>query len=178
LGGQFVTSAALPLAKTRYCDGNRKYCKMLDFNIQDAYRVLAAKRVKQIINLRTPCNHLYKTHLYNIKKLCNKLKINNVTVAPADKSRTVALVDNNTYENKTVVNDSLTNHFSKLTTEPTGKYQNQLRQTLQKCDKILRKYKEKYLIQNKPTPPLLTAQLKLHKADTDPSNNQYQCTSV
>jgi ribosomal protein L35 len=70
--------------------------KMLDSNIQDAYRLLAAKRVKQIINLRTPFNHLYKRHLYIAKELSRKLKINNVTVVPADKRRTVFAVDNNT----------------------------------------------------------------------------------
>jgi hypothetical protein len=74
-------------------------------------------------------------------------------------------VDKNTYENKIGINDILTtNHFSKLTTEPTGKYQHELQQTLQKCDKILSKYEVRYLIQNKPRPPLLKAQLKLHKA--------------
>jgi hypothetical protein len=99
--------------------------KMLDSNIQDAYQLLAAKRVKQIINLRTPRNHLYKRHLHIAEELSNTLRIN-VTVVPADKSRTFVAVDNNTYENMIGVNDCLkpTIPQNLLETPPENTYTN------------------------------------------------------
>jgi hypothetical protein len=64
------------------------------------------------------------------------------------------------------VNDFLTcNQFSKLTIDPTEKYQKQLHKILQQSDMIINKHKIKYLLQNKHQSPILIAQLKLNKTD-------------
>jgi hypothetical protein len=47
--------------------------------------------------------------------------------------------------------------------DPTTKYQQLIHRTLQQCNLITEKKKIKYLIQQKPSPPTLKAQLKIHK---------------
>ena len=86
---------------------------------------------------------------------------NNVLVQ-ADQGRTIVVVDNSIYVEK-VNNFLITNQFSTLLRDPTDKYQKQLQKIQQQSNKIIEKQKIKYLFQNKPRPPTLNAQLKLHK---------------
>ena len=55
------------------------------------------------------------------------------------------------------------NNFHLIQKYPTNKYQQLIHRTLQQCYLITDKKKIKYLIQQKPSPPTLKAQLKLHK---------------
>jgi hypothetical protein len=74
--------------------------------------------------------------------------VKNIILVQADKGRTIFVVDNSVYE---------------CIRDPTEKYQKQLQKILQQSNKIIDKHKIKYLLQNKPKPPTLNAQLKLHK---------------
>jgi uncharacterized protein YeeX (DUF496 family) len=138
--------------------------KLLDINLQSAYHVMTAKKLKLIMNSCISSNHMHKRQSYILKQLRNKLISNNVILVPADKVRTIVAIDNTEYEKK--VHDFLIrNQFSTHIRDPTKKYQKQLLKVLQHTDNIINKYKAKHLIQDKPKPPKLNAQLKLHKTD-------------
>jgi hypothetical protein len=100
--------------------------------------------------------------MYTIKNLKNKLTSNNIILVQADKGRTIVVVDNSVYVEK-VNNFLITNQFSTLLRDPTDKYQKKLQKILQQSNKVIEKQKIKYLLQNKPRPPTLNAQLQLHK---------------
>ena len=55
------------------------------------------------------------------------------------------------------------NTFHLIQNDPTSKYQQLLHRTLQQCNLIIDKKKIKQLVKQKPSPPTLKAQLKLHK---------------
>jgi len=44
-------------------------------------------------------------------------------------------------------------------------YQKQIQQALQKCDTLVEKGRHKYLMNIKPTAPMLSAYIKMHKED-------------
>jgi len=58
-----------------------------------------------------------------------------------------------------------TNNFLTLPRDPTDRYQKLIHKTMQACNLIINKQQIKYLTQKKPSPPILKAQLKLHKTD-------------
>jgi hypothetical protein len=163
-GFQHSTEKLTTPCLTNIAIETKKAIKLLYANMQGAYRVLATKQLKQIINSHNSCNHLHKRQLYITRQLKNKLISNNVILVPADKGRTIIAVDNTMYVNK--VNDFLTEkQFPALIKDPTEKYQKHIQKVLQQSDKIINKRKVKYLLQNKPKTPVLNAQLKLHKAN-------------
>ena len=67
------------------------------------------------------CNALHSRQVYVIKQLRRKLQTRNGIVAPADKSKTVVITYNNTYQSK-MNNIPITNHFLVLHKDPTNKY--------------------------------------------------------
>jgi hypothetical protein len=66
---------------------------------------------------------------------------------------------------KTVVMCPRSGVFQKLSKDPTDKYQKIIIQTLQHCNLIVNKKQVKHLIQKKPQPPSLKAQIKIQKPD-------------
>jgi hypothetical protein len=85
-------------------------------------------------------------------------------IAQVDKGKTIVIIDVNEYAKK--VHTFLTeNNFLTLPKDPTDKYQKILHKTMQQSSLIIDKQKVKYLIQKKPSPPVLNAQLKLRKPD-------------
>jgi hypothetical protein len=99
-------------------------------------------------------NFIHKRQLYVIKNLRRKLVSNNVILVPSDKGRTIVAVDNTVYV-ENVNNFVTSNQFSTLTRDPTEKYQKQLHKILQQSNTIINKHTVKYLLQNKPRPPVL-----------------------
>ena len=57
--------------------------KLLHVNIQGAYRVLTATKLKEMINSCKSCNHLHKRQLLIIRQLKNKLISNNLILKQA-----------------------------------------------------------------------------------------------
>jgi hypothetical protein len=55
------------------------------------------------------------------------------------------------------------NHFIQLQKDPTDKFQKQLQHIIPKCNKITDQQQKKYLMQIKPQPPTMNAQIKIHK---------------
>jgi hypothetical protein len=82
----------------------------------------------------------------------------------ADKGKTCVITYNDDYNNK--IHNFLTkNNFQKLQKNPTNKSQQCSTEALQQSDLIVHKNQIKHLIQKKPRPPPLKAQIKIHKPD-------------
>ena len=64
------------------------------------------------------------------------------------------IIDENSLE-KNVDNFIQENNTKQLNKDPTDKYQKQIQQTLQKCNALVEKWTNKYLINMKPTAPKL-----------------------
>jgi alkaline phosphatase len=128
---------------------------------QNAYRLLACKKIKQIRNSRTT-NILHKRQNYIITQIRKKLTQNNLVVIKADKRSTMVILNKDTYARK--IDDFLQeNQFMHLQKDPTEKYQKQVQQIITKCKDSIDKQQKKYLLRIKPRPPTLKAQIKIHK---------------
>ena len=106
------------------------------------------------------------------------LEQNNLTVAKADKGRTMVIIDKNALKHK--VNTFIQeNHIILLDKDPTESLQRHIQQTIQKCDILIDKRINKHLIQIKPSVPKLNALFKIHKnnATIRPVINNKHATS-
>jgi hypothetical protein len=137
--------------------------KLLDVKMQNTYHFLATNKLKQISN-STNQNATQKRQLYVMKKLNQKLATENAIITQADKGKTIVIINTEEYSNK-IHTFLATNNFNTLTRDPTNKYQKLIIKTMQECKMIIDKRQIKYLMQKKPSPPTLKAQLKLHKID-------------
>ena len=74
----------------------------------------------------------------------------------------MVVTDKNTLKQKT---DTFIqeNHITRLNKEPTDSFQKQIQQAIQKCDIMIDKCINKYLVNIKPTAPKLNALIKIHK---------------
>jgi hypothetical protein len=133
----------------------------LDPKIQNTYRFLATKKIKQIMTA-TKNNTLHKRHQYKIKQIKNILKQNNLIITKADKCKAMVIINENTLNHK--IDDFIKeNNITKLNKDPTQIYQKQIQQTIQKCNILIDKHKQKFLISIKPTAPKLNIHIKTHK---------------
>jgi hypothetical protein len=138
--------------------------KLLDGKMQNTYRLLATNKLKQIINSTNQQNATLKRQLHIMKKLKQKLATENAIITQADKGKTVVIINSDEYSRK-IHSFLTTNNFSTITRDPTDRYQKHILKTIQECSLIIDKRQIKYLTQKKPAPPVLKAQLKLHKTD-------------
>jgi hypothetical protein len=99
-----------------------------------------------------------------LKELNKKLITENAIVTQADKGKTIVIINSNKYSEK-VNSFLLANNFNTLTKDPTEKFPKPMHKAMQDCNLIVDKCQIKHLIQKKPAPPNLKAQLKLHKID-------------
>ena len=87
---------------------------------------------------------------------------NNLTITKADKSKVIVIINKNNLEEK-VDNFIQENHIKQINKDPTDKYQKQIQQTIQKCDLLIDKQRQKHLMNIKPTAPKLNIYIKTHK---------------
>jgi hypothetical protein len=126
---------------------------------------MATKTLKQILNANNNHNTIQKGQAYIVKKLNLKLVTENATIVRANKGQTVVIIYSDEYSKK--VHTFLTeNNFRTLQNNPTDKDQKLICKMLQQCKLRIDKKQIKHLTQNKPPPPTLKAQLKLHKEGT------------
>jgi hypothetical protein len=136
--------------------------RLLDTEMQNTYRIMAEKKLKQIIDSSSRSNMLQKRQLYVVKELNKKSATKNAIVIQADEGKTIVIINSKEYSKK--VHSFLTaNNFNTLTKDPTEKFQKLIYKTMQECNLIIDKHQIKYFTQKKATPPDLKAQLKLHK---------------
>ena len=78
------------------------------------------------------CNLLCMLAIYHvIKQIRNKLTQNNLMVVKADKERTIIIINNDLYKQKTM-NFINKNQFQTLEKDPTENYHKQIQHTLHK----------------------------------------------
>jgi hypothetical protein len=140
--------------------------KQLDVNEQGAYRILAHKKIKQIQDDNTT-NTLHKRQNYILRQIRTKLKQNNLTITKADKGKTIVIINKDIYMYKKSNSFYQTTASNSYKMIPRKKYQKQVQQTIQKCNMLINKQNKKCLMQIKPQPPTLNAQIKIHK-DNEP----------
>lgn len=100
------------------------------------------------------------THV--LKQIKNKVKDNNLIISKADKGNTVAILDKVDYIGKvdTFLQDT---NLLKLNSNPTDKFQKDLKNVLKTCNFIITPFdKHKYINMN-PSAPVLYGLPKLHK---------------
>ena len=127
--------------------------RCLEPKIQNTFRYLASKQIKHIL-MTNWHNILHKRYQHNIKELKKIPQNNKLTIVKADKSKAIVINDEYTLEKK-VDNFIQENNTKQLNKDPTDKYQKQIQQTLQKCNALVEKWTNKYLINMKPTAPKL-----------------------
>jgi hypothetical protein len=87
---------------------------------------------------------------------------NNLTIAKVDKGKTMVIIDKNTLKQKF---DTFRqeNRVTRLNKNPTDFYQKQIQREIKKCDIVIDKRINKYIVNIKPTAPKLDALIKIHK---------------
>jgi hypothetical protein len=73
--------------------------KLLDVNIQNAFRIMATKKLKQIYNSNN-INSLHKPQLYILNNLKQKIVIENAMIAKTDKGKTTVIIYKDEYAEK------------------------------------------------------------------------------
>ena len=119
---------------------------------------MAAKKIRQIQESNRQ-NIMHKRYQYNINQIKKILQHNNLTIAKADKSKAIVIIDKTTMGQKinTFIQE---NNIIKLNKDPTDAYQKQIQQIMQKCKDLIDKNKSKYMLNIKPTAPKINAYIK------------------
>jgi hypothetical protein len=92
-------------------------------------------------------NVLHKRKMYIAKQIRNRLIQHNLTVAKADKGKTILIIDKNSYRHK-VTEFLQDNHYIKLQKGPTDLYHKQMQKVIQDSNLIIDTYRKRYLTQN------------------------------
>jgi hypothetical protein len=100
----------------------------LDTSLQGTYRHLVAKKIKQIMHT-SHHNLILKRHQYNLKQIRTILGRNNLTVAKADKGKTMVIINRDVLR-QTFDNFIQNNNMLHLNKDPTEQYQKQISQVL------------------------------------------------
>jgi hypothetical protein len=98
---------------------------------------MAMKHIKQI-KTQNKHNTLHKRQQYTINELKKTFQNIIITIARADKSKAVDLINKNNLKEK--VHEFIQeNNIKQINRDSTDKYQKQMQQTLQKCKLIIEK---------------------------------------
>jgi len=124
--------------------------KLLDEKLQNPFRIMAAKKLKQLHNTKHQ-NATHKRQWYVLKQINLKLT-NNAMITKADKGKTVIIIHTQDYNNKvqTFLSD---NNSHTIPKDPTNHDQRTIQKTLQQCEGIIDKKQIKFLIKNTPLHP-------------------------
>ena len=94
--------------------------RLLDTSIQNTYRFLATKKLKQIISTPSFTNVLHKRQAYVLKAINQMLNAENAIITPSDKGKTTVIMYMKDYSNK--VQSFITdNNINTLKKDPTNK---------------------------------------------------------
>jgi hypothetical protein len=136
--------------------------RKLDIKMQALFRILATKKIRQISASSSHYNMAAKRQTHILETINSKLVKENAIVVKADKGKTCVIIHTDDHNEK-VHNFLNNNNFQKPRKDPTNKCHKLIIKTLQQCDMIVHKNHVKHLIQKKPHPPTLKAQIKIHK---------------
>jgi hypothetical protein len=80
--------------------GTERAIKLLDSKLQNAYLILASRKLKQIYNSNSNIKVTQKRQLHIVNKIKRNLLTGNAMLAQVDKGRTTVSVYNQLYTNK------------------------------------------------------------------------------
>jgi len=124
--------------------------KLLDSKSQNAFRILASRKLKKIYNSNSNINATQKRHLYIVNNLKKKLLTGNAMLAQADKGRTTVIIYKETYTNK--IHNFLTeNNIQPLHKNPIIRDRKHIQETLKQNNLLFNNKQVKYLLE-KPNP--------------------------
>ncbi|XP_049940670.1 uncharacterized protein LOC126416829 [Schistocerca serialis cubense] len=126
-------------------------------------RELVKEEIKGIIKqTQQTHNKNNQTEAATMKRLKQKLTNNNVLITRADKGNVTVLMDKEQYITKTkeYIN---TNAIQKLKSDPTTRFQANVKRTLKNIEHTLTDKQKYYLTQKNPQAPTLRSQPKIHK---------------
>jgi len=91
-----------------------------------------------------------------LKELNKKLIIENAIITQADKGKTLVVINQKEYSEK-VHSFFTANNFNTLNKDPTNKFQKAVHKIMKECSSVMDKRQRKFLIQKKPSAPVLKA---------------------
>jgi molybdopterin-guanine dinucleotide biosynthesis protein len=139
--------------------------QQIDTNQQDAIRHLSARNIRTLMSKHNTTAYQHKQQFQLIKNIKQKIHEHNITLAEADKGKTMVILYKRTLNEKVnqFIND---NHIETLTSDPTQKMQRQIQNTLKHSNTLFKKNKKKLMLQMNPAAPTLRAKVKIHKPQT------------
>ena len=123
LGAQYTIQQLLRTYWINLIVETERAIRLLDARIQDAFHLMAAKKLKQIQNTHQNVSRTHKRQQHIAKNIQHKITKNNALNALADKGKTTVIIYKKAYEEKvcTFLSD---NNFHTLPGDPTKKHQN------------------------------------------------------
>ena len=92
------------------------------------------------------------------------MKTENAIITQSDKGKTIVTIDSKEYSSN-VHSFTTANNFNTLNKDPTNKFQRSIQKIVKESNLVIDKRQRQFLLQKKPSAPILKAQLKLHKID-------------
>jgi len=74
--------------------------RLVEARNQDTYRILAAKKLKQLQHTLNNSNTKHKRQIYLTKNIQHKIKENNAIITQANKGKTLVIIYKQDYHNK------------------------------------------------------------------------------
>jgi hypothetical protein len=131
-----------------------------DINDQDSLR----HDTKNIIKTKGHKYHHRNTETQTSIDIKQKITDNKISLVKADKGNTTVIINTDTLNNK-ITDYIKNNNITQLKADPTDKYQNNTRQTINSMKHILNDNQKRTLKQIHPKAPTLQALPKIHKKD-------------
>jgi len=120
--------------------------KLLDDKLQNPFRIIAAKKLKQLRNTNHH-NATHKRQLHVLKQINQRITNNNAMITRTDKGKTTVIIYTHDYKEKvhTFLSD---NNFRIIPKDPTSYDHRRIQKALQQCDRIIDRKQIKFLTQN------------------------------
>jgi hypothetical protein len=104
--------------------------RLLDPRIQDAYRFMATRKLKQIFNTNHNTNTTHKRQLHIAKNIYQKISKSNAMITEANKGKSTVVIYKQDYHDK-IHTFLLENNYQPLPNNPTNKDQTRITKTPQ-----------------------------------------------
>jgi hypothetical protein len=133
---------------------------------RDYYRKQVSNHITQLQQNSKLHRHTHYSHIEwkTLKSITTKLKTNDAIATPADKGNTIVILPTTLYQEK-ILNFIQSNNFRNSNTNPTKKFQRQVRQVINNSPNLINPNdKWKYTNLN-PTAPSIRGLVKIHKPE-------------
>ena len=129
----------------------------LDPKIQNTFRHMATNKIKQTVTTkRSQTTH--KRYKHNLNQIKNILQKDNLTVNKADKNKAIVII------NKTILEQKIETFIQEmgittLPKDPTDQFHKQIQHAILRCQTIIERKQQKFLLHINPFPSTVAAAL-------------------